>query len=323
MARVFITRRIHEAAERTLRDAGHEVVVNEGGGMTPDELAARVREFDAIICMLSEKITRAILEQSRARIFANYAVGFDNLDVAAATELGIALSNTPDVLTDATAELAWTLLFAAARHAGAGERLVRRGDFRGWQPMMLLGYEVKGRTLGIVGAGRIGTAMALRSTGFSMRVLYTKRSGQNRELDAIGGKRVELDELLRESDFVSIHAPLTAETCHMISDAQFAVMRPNAVLVNTGRGPVVDEAALVRALKDRRIAAAGLDVYEREPEIEAGLFELENAVLLPHLGSATFAARGAMAELAANNIVDFFSGRVPRTCINPGYVKTS
>lgn len=319
--RVFITRRIHSRAEEVLRTAECEVrVAPEDRPLTDTELRAGAADTDAVLCLLNDKITRDLMQSlPRVRVFANYAVGFDNMDIAAATELGVALSNTPDVLTDATAEIAWALLFAAARRVCEGDRLSRRGDFHGWAPLMLLGHQVAGRTLGIIGAGRIGAAMARGSAGFGMRVLYTKRSGVNHAIEKLGGRRVELDELLRESDFISVHAPLAPGTLHMISDPQFALMKPTAVLVNTGRGPVIDEKALVRALASNRIAAAGLDVYEHEPKIEPELLTMENVVLAPHIGSATHDARRDMAELAANNIVDCLSGRVPRTCINPDY----
>ncbi len=321
--RVAITRRIHERAREVLEQAGCEVWTNpEPRALSREELGRVVRNYDAMICLLSDRIDASLLQEAtRLRIVANYAVGFDNLDVEAATRRGIALTNTPDVLTNATAELAWALLFAAARHVAAGDRFVREGRFHGWDPLLLLGHEVAGKTLGIIGAGRIGTAMAKRAVGFEMRILYTKRSGPSPQMDAIGATFVGLEELLRESDFVSIHTPLTPETRHLIDREKLQLMKPTAILINTGRGPVVDEAALAEALAEGRLAAAGLDVYENEPTVEPRLLKLPNVVLLPHIGSATYEARAAMAELAALNILDFFDGRVPRTCINPEYVK--
>jgi glyoxylate reductase len=319
---VFITRALPDQAEHVLRAAGHEVRVNaEARSLTAEELQDAAASSDAVICLLSDKITANLMDAApRCRMYANYAVGYDNMDVVAATARGIALSNTPDVLSVATAEMAWALLFAAARRIPEGERMMRAGRFHGWEPLMLIGYELSGRTLGIIGAGRIGSAMGRMSQGFGMRILYTKRSGTNEELDAIGGRHVDLEELLRESDFISVHAPLTSSNRHMIGDAQFAIMKRTAVLVNTGRGPVIDEAALAKALASKQIAAAGLDVYEREPEIAPELRCLENVVLAPHLGSATTEARGNMAELVAQNIADHLSGKAPRTCINPEYV---
>jgi glyoxylate reductase len=321
--RVAITRRIHERAREVLEAHGVEVWTNpEPRALTRDELVRIVKNFDGMICLLSDRIDRALLEQaSRLRIVANYAVGFDNLDVEAATEHGIALTNTPDVLTNATAELAWALLFAAARHVAAADRFVREKRFRGWDPLLFLGHEIAGKTLGIVGAGRIGTAMAKRAVGFEMRILYTRRSGPSPQMDALGAEFVSLEQLLKESDFISVHTPLTPETRYLIDREKLKLVKPTAILINTGRGPVIEEAALAEALAEGRLAAAGLDVYEHEPEIEPRLFSLPNVVLLPHIGSATYEARSAMAELAAFNIIDLFEGRVPRTCINPEFVK--
>lgn len=319
--RVAITRRIHERGRELLEKAGVEVWVNpEPRALTREELVRVGQQFDGMITLLNDRIDGDFLDKaSRVRIVANYAVGFDNFDVEAATRRGIALTNTPDVLTTATAELAWALIFAASRHVTAGDRFVREGRFRGWDPLLLLGHEIAGKTLGIVGAGRIGTAVAKRAAAFEMRILYTRRSGPNPAIDALGGQFVSLDELLSQSDIVSIHTPLTPETRHLLDRRRLGLLKTTAIVVNTGRGPVVDEAALAEALAEGRIAAAGLDVYENEPEVEPRLLGLPNVVLLPHLGSATHEARAAMAELAAQNILDFFEGRVPRTCLNPEY----
>jgi glyoxylate reductase len=320
--RVYITRRISDAAEQVLRAAGCIVDVSQlDRPLSAEELRREAAQSDGVLCLLNDKIHGELFTAApRCKVYANFAVGFDNMDVPVATAAGVALCNTPDVLSVATAEMAWALLLAAARHIGEGERMTRAGEFHGWAPQMLLGYEVTGKTLGVIGGGRIGTAMARMAQGFAMRLLYTKRSGESAEMKALGAHRVELDELLQQSDFISVHAPLTSETRHMIAAAQFAMMKPTAILVNTGRGPVIDEAALASALEHKQIAAAALDVYEREPQIESRLLTLDNVVLAPHLGSATHEARAAMAELAANNILDYFAGRVPRTCINPGAI---
>jgi len=320
-ARVAITRKIHSAAEELLRSVQCEVWVNpEARPLQQDELRAIAQEYDGMICLLSDRIGEDVLSAARRlRVVANYAVGFDNIDVPAATRRGIAVTNTPDVLTNATAELAWALLLSVARRVVEGDRLVRAGEFHGWEPLMLLGYEVAGKTLGIIGAGRIGTAMARRARGFDMRILYTRPSGPRPEMDELGAQHVDLEWLLRESDFISIHTPLTPSTRHLIGRPQFALMKPTAILINTGRGPVVDEAALAEALATRRIAGAGLDVYEFEPRVEPALLELDNVVLLPHIGSATFEARAAMAKLAAENVLDTLRGKIPRTCLNPEY----
>lgn len=320
-AKVAITRKIHSAAEDLLRSAQCEVWVNpEARPLQREELCAIAHDYDAMICLLSDRIDEEILSAAkRLRIVANYAVGFDNIDIPAATRRGIAVSNTPDVLTNATAELAWALLLSVARRVVEGDRLVRAGEFHGWDPLMLLGYEVAGKTLGIIGAGRIGTAMARRARGFDMRILYTRPSGPRREMEELGAQHVELETLLRESDFISIHTPLTPSTRHLIGRPQFELMKPTAILINTGRGPVVDEAALAEALANRRIAGAGLDVYEYEPKVEHALLALDNVVLLPHIGSATFEARASMARLAAENVLDALRGDMPRTCLNPDY----
>lgn len=323
MTSVYITRALPLVAEELLRQAGCTVAVNpHDRPLTRAELLEAAAESDGVLCLLNDKIDAELFAAApRCRVYANFAVGYDNMDVPCATAAGVALSNTPDVLSIATAEMAWALVLSAARRVGEGERMVRAGGFHGWAPLMLIGQQLTGKTLGIVGAGRIGTAMARMASGFQMRVLYTKRSGENPEMQQLGGRRVELPELLSESDFISVHVPLTSETRHLISTEQFRTMKPTAVLVNTGRGPVIDEAALATALEEKWIAAAGLDVYEREPEIESRLFALDNVVLVPHLGSATTEARDGMAELAANNLLDYFAGRVPRTCINPDYRK--
>lgn len=319
--RVYITRQVPQRAEQVLREGGCEVEVSpHDRPLTQEEMQQAAAGADGMLCLLNNKISGELMDAApRCKVYANYAVGYDNMDVQAATERGIALSNTPDVLTGATAELAWALLFAAARRLGEGERMVRAGKWTGWAPMQLLGFEVLGKTLGIIGAGRIGSAMAHRARGFDMRILYIKGSGRSAEMDALGAHRVTLEELLQESDFVSVHAPLNAGTRHLLGAEQLKMMKPTAILVNTGRGPVIDEAALATALAEGQIAAAGLDVYEREPVIEPRLFDLENVVLAPHLGSATYEARDKMAELAARNLLDFFAGHVPRTCINPEF----
>ena len=258
-----------------------------------------LRGVDALLCLLTDRIDARVLEWAeRLRIVANMAAGTDNVDLQAAERLGVAVSNTPDVLSEATADLAFALLLAVARRIVEGDRLVRSGHFRGWSPDLLLGLDVSGRTLGIVGAGRIGRAMARRAAGFGMQVLARGRSSGP-----------PLDELLERSDFVSLHVPLDAGTRHLIGERELRRMPRHAVLINTARGPVVDEGALVRALREGWIAGAGLDVYEREPELAAGLAELDSVVLAPHAGSATHGTRARMAEIAADNIIACLAGR--------------
>lgn len=281
------------------------------------ELLAAVAGADAIFCLLTEPIDDEVLEAAGdCRLIANMAVGYNNIDVKAATRRGIGVTNTPGVLTEATADLTWALILGVARRVALGDVETRSGRFKGWGPLYFLGGDVTGRTLGLVGPGRIAEAVAERAVGFRMSLLYHGRRA-NPKLDALGARSVALDELLAQSDFVSLHTPLSPETRHMINDQALALMKPSAYLINTARGPVVDEAALVRALQTGRIAGAGLDVYEDEPRLAPGLTECPNAVLLPHLGSATFATRAAMARMAAENIVALARGARPPNLVNP------
>ena len=288
-ARVRVRTGVPEAALRVLTAAG----------LRAEPGALEVEDCDALLCLLTDRIDAPLLDRARRlRIVANLAVGTDNIDLAAAAARGIAVSNTPDVLTDATADLAFALLLAAARRLAWADRYVRGGGFTGWRPDVGIGLDVTCRTLGIFGAGRIGRAVAERARGFRMEVLFCSRSGG-----------VAKDELLARSDFLSLHAPLTPETRHWIGEPELRRMKPTAVLVNTARGALVDEAALVRALREGWIAAAGLDVFEREPALAKGLVDLPNAVLAPHVGSATVATRDRMAEVAAENIIAALAGK--------------
>jgi len=316
---VYVTRRVPKPGIDLLRERCEVVNVNpEDRALTREELLEAVRERDGVLCLLTDRIDGEVMDAARGcKVFANYAVGYDNIDVPAATERGILITNTPGVLTDATADLAWALLFAAARRVAEGDRFVRAGKFTGWGPMMLLGGDVTGRTLGIIGAGRIGQAMARRSVGFGMTVLYTNPSPRPELERETGARKVTLDELLRESDFVSIHCPLNHETHHLIGPRELELMKPTAYLINTARGPIVDERALVGALREKQIAGAGLDVYEDEPEPAAGLVELDNVVLLPHLGSASIQARTDMATMAARNLLAVLEGKRPPNPVNP------
>jgi glyoxylate reductase len=298
MQRVRVSPGVPSVAVERLAAAGLKAEV---GGL---ELGG----VDALLCLLTDRIDARVLEAAdRLRIVANMAAGTDNVDLAAAGRLGVAVTNTPDVLSEATADMAFALLLAVARRLVEGDRWVRAGRFQGWSPDLLLGLDVHGRTLGIVGSGRIGRAMARRAEGFGMRVLARgRREGP------------PLEELLERADFVSLHVPLTAETRHLIGARELRRMQPHAVLVNTARGPVVDEAALVRALREGWIAGAGLDVYEREPALEPGLAELEYVVLAPHVGSATHGTRARMAEIAADNVIACLAGRALPSPVIPG-----
>ncbi len=320
MKRVFVTRSVPDATLKSLRDAGLEVDVYESETPIPrGELLERVRGYDALLTLLSERVDEELLEAAGPplRIIANFAVGHNNIDVAACTACGVAVSNTPDVLTDTTADHALMLLLGVARRVIEGDALVRSGAWQGWAPNQLLGLDVSGKTLGIVGMGRIGRAVAERAEGFKMRLLYHNRSRDEGAETELGVSYRDLHDLLGESDFVSIHAPLTDETHHLIGEAELGLMKRTAVLVNTSRGPLVDERALGRALREGQIWGAGLDVFEDEPELTPGLSELPNVVLAPHTGSATTGTREAMGRLCAEAVVAVLEGeRVPHL-LNP------
>jgi glyoxylate reductase len=274
------------------------------GAAARRDLLTRVRGKLALVSMVTDVVDRTVIEAGDAlRIVANVAVGYNNVDVAAARERGIIVTNTPDVLTDATADLTLALILAVTRRLGEGERWLRRGDWPGWAFDQLLGMQLKGKQLGIVGFGRIGRAVAARATAFGMTIAHTSRSDAG----------IPLDRLLATSDVVSLHVPLTPETRHLIGQPELARMKRTAYLINTTRGPVVDEAALAWALKNRLIAGAGLDVYEREPDVHPDLLPLENVVLAPHLGSATTETRTAMADLAVRNVIAVLGGDLALT----------
>ena len=316
--KVLLTRRMPSAAAEVLKAAGLAVdIIDTSAPPTRAELIARAQGCAGIIQMLSDKIDAEFLDAvgPQLKIVANYAVGFDNIDLEACKSRNIRASNTPGVLTEATADLTWTLILAAARHACAGDRTMRSGKWLGWAPIQLLGLELSGATLGILGAGRIGTAVARRSVGFNMKILYSDTVANQRIERELGATRVEFEQLIAESDVLSLHIPLTPDARHLIGKPQFQAMKPTAVLINTARGPIIDEAALVEALRTGEIAAAGLDVYEYEPRMAHGLAELPNAVLLPHLGSATTTTRGKMAAMAAENVVAALTGREPANAI--------
>jgi len=284
--------------------------------MPPDEMRARVAGAAALVSMVTDAIDRSVIDAgAQLKIIANVAVGYNNIDVAHAQSRGIIVTNTPDVLTDATADLTWALILAVTRRVSEGERLVRRGAWKGWALDFMLGPELRGKQLGIVGFGRIGRAVASRAAAFGMRVVYAGR--RQAQGAAPGDVSVSLDELLTTSDIVSLHVPLTEQTRHLIDGRALARMKRSAYLVNTARGPVVDEAALAWALSQHLIAGAALDVYEHEPVIHPDLLTLENVLLAPHLGSGTTETRTAMANLAVDNVLAVLAGRPPVTPINP------
>jgi glyoxylate reductase len=317
---VLVTRRLpQEALDRI--DARCAVTLYDGDGAMPrGQLLAQVAGKAGAITLLTDRVDDEFLDAAgpHLAIVANYAVGFDNIDVDACTRHGVLSSNTPEVLTETTADIAFTLLMAAARRVAEGDRLLRSRTPWIWGPLMMLGQDVHHKTLGVVGFGRIGQALARRARGFGMSVLYhdTYRPAAEVERDLAAQYR-DLEDLLRESDFVSLHTNLTPQTRHLINAERLSVMKPTAVLVNTSRGPVVDEAALARALREGQIFAAGLDVFEHEPHVHPDLLACENAVLIPHLGSATVETRLAMANLAADNLFAGLEGKRPPSLLNP------
>ena len=317
--RVFITQPIPEPGPSLVRAVAGEVIANLEERVLPvDELRARVEGCEGVLCLLTDRVDASVLEAAAAggcRVVANMAVGYNNVDVAAATRLGIVVTNTPGVLTEATADLAWALILGVARRVAEGDVEMRAGRFPGWGPLYMLGGDVTGRTLGLIGPGRIASAVAERAVGFKMPLLYVGRR-ESPSLEALGARRVELEALLQESDFVSLHVPLADETRHLIDAKALGLMKPTAYLINTARGPVVDEPALVEALRAGRIAGAGLDVYEDEPKMARGLADCHNALLLPHLGSATHATRAAMSRIAGENLVAVLQGRRPANPVN-------
>lgn len=305
--------------------ADHKVEVNTADRpMDRQRFLAAVADKQGILTMLTDRVDDELFDQApNLTIVANCAVGYDNIDVAAATRRHIAVTNTPGVLTASTADVAFALMLAVARRMVEGDRRVRQGRFQHFVPFDFLGQDVSGKTLGIVGMGRIGQAVAKRAAGFGMRMLYSGRHQLSADKEAdIGASYTDLDTLLRESDFVSLHVPLTPQTRHLVGAGQLRLMKPTAILINTARGPVVDEAALLTALREGWIGGAGLDVYEHEPSLTPGLTECSNAVLLPHVGSATIDTRTRMAELATRNLLAGLGGDLPPNCLNPELFST-
>jgi glyoxylate reductase len=318
--KIVVTRRIPEPAVELLREAGDVWVSPDDRPLETQELHDAIKGADVVVTLLHDKVDDAFFDAAGDQLKAvcNVAVGFDNVDVPAATKRGVLVTNTPAVLTEATADLAMTLILAVTRRAGEGERLIRAREPWSWHMFMLLGMGLQDKTLGVVGMGAIGQSLARRAKAFGMDIVYSDARQAPAEIEQeLGARRVELDELLRTADVVSIHAPLMDETRHLINADTLALMKESAYLVNSARGPIIDEAALVEALKAGTIAGAGLDVYENEPETHPGLLELDNVVLLPHLGSATVETRTAMGVLAAENAVATLKGEAPKTPVNP------
>jgi lactate dehydrogenase-like 2-hydroxyacid dehydrogenase len=317
--KIYVTRPIPESGLNLLRQAQLNFEMNaDDRVLTRHELLEKARSLDGLLALLTDKIDGELLDAAgpQLKIVANHAVGFDNVDLTAATARGVLITNTPGVLTEATADHAWALLCAVARRIPESEKFLRAGKFQGWGPLLFLGGDITGQTLGIVGAGRIGHHMALRSRGFDMPVLYCDEVANPALEKQIGARRVPLEELLQKADFVSLHVPLLPNTKHLIHAGTLKKMKPTAYLINTSRGQVVDEAALAIALRQGIIAGAALDVFENEPAVNPGLLELDNVVLTPHIASATIATRSKMATMAANNLLAGLRGEKPPNLVN-------
>lgn len=315
--KIFVTRKIPEKGLELLKKH-HEIEVNPYDRvLTKKEIIKGLKGKDGLLCLLTDKIDKEIIEsEPKLKMIANYAVGYNNIDIQTASKHKIPVSNTPGVLTDTTAEMAWALLFSATRRIVEADKFTRKGNFKGWAPLLMLGQDITGKTLGIIGAGRIGTAMAFKSQGFNMKILYHDQE-RNKSLESqLDAKKVSIEKLLKQSDFVSIHVPLIKETHHLIGKRELELMKNAAILINTSRGPVIDEKTLVKALKEKWIFAAGLDVYENEPEIESELKYLDNVVIQPHSASATIQTRTKMSIMAAENMISGLKEKIPPNCVN-------
>ncbi|OGU49227.1 MAG: D-glycerate dehydrogenase [Ignavibacteria bacterium GWC2_36_12] len=316
--KVFVTREISEKAIHLLKKEKFRVSVYKKDKPIPkSELIKNGRDADAIIALLTEKFDKELIDKiPKCRIIANVAVGYNNIDIEYATKKKIVVTNTPDVLTESTSDLALALILACSRRLMEGERMVRTGKFKGWKPKLLLGIELKNKVVGIIGAGRIGTETAVRAKAFKTKIVYFSRN-RNYELEKkTGGVKVPLETLLKKSDIISIHLPLNKGTYHLIDRKRLSLLKRSAVLVNTSRGEVIDEKELVKILKQKKIFSAGFDVYENEPTINPGLLKLDNVILLPHIGSATEEARSAMAILAAKNVSNVLKDKKALTPVN-------
>jgi len=315
--KVFVTRKIPKPGLDLLQKKFTITVNSTDRVLTKKEIINGIKDCDGLLCLLTDPIDRDVIyAEPKLKMIASYAVGYDNIDISAATKRGIPVSNTPGVLTDTTAELAWALLFSVARRIVEGDTFTRKGKFQGWAPLLMLGQDITNKTLGIIGAGRIGTAFALKSKGFDMKVIYTDEKKNERLEHKLWAKKVPLSNLLKESDFISIHVPLMKSTHHLIGEKELKMMKKTAILLNTARGPIIDETALIKALKEHWIFGAGLDVYEHEPKISAELKKLDNVILQPHTGSGTVETRTKMALMAAENLIEGLKGNIPPNCIN-------
>ena len=318
--RIFVTRRIPQEGLEIFKRCC-QVEVSDYDGVIPRSLLLeKVKDTDGLLVLLTDMIDKKVIVAAgkKLRVISNYAVGYNNIDVVEATKRGIMVTNTPGVLTETTADLAWALLMGIGRRIVEGDKLVRAGKFRGWEPMLLLGTDIHESTLGLIGFGRIGQAMARRAKGFNLKVIYYDREPVPPIIEKeLGASYVSFDELLRKSDFISVHVPLTEETFHLIGQEEFSMMKKESYLINTARGPIIDEKALVKALKGGVIRGAALDVFENEPAIEQELMNMDNVVIVPHIGSASYRTRTKMAIMAAKNLISALRGERPEFLVNP------
>lgn len=310
--KIFITRKLPGMAVEKLKKEFNVEINEKDRNLTKEELINKVSTCDGLISMLSDNIDKEVLEEGKnLKVIANYAVGFNNIDVKEANKRGIIVTNTPDVLTDTTADLAFALMIGASRRVVESHEYLVEGKFKEWKPDLFLGHDITGATLGILGAGRIGKALGRKTKGFNMKILYHNRKRDLNFENEMDAKYVSLDELFRESDYLSLHAPLTEETYHIVSYEELNKMKRSAVIINTARGPLIDEKALTSALMENKIFAAGLDVYEFEPSVTQELTKLKNVILTSHIGSASFKTRSEMASMCVNNVYEVLKGNKP------------
>ena len=316
--KIFITRKIPKKGIELLLSKGYEVDINQyDKSLSTKEIIKELKNKDGLISLLTDNIDEEIINsEPKLKMIANYAVGFNNIDIETATKKRIPVSNTPDVLTDTTAEMAWALLFSVSRRIVEGDKFTREGKFRGWEPMLMLGQDISNKTLGIIGTGRIGSSFGLKSKGFKMNILYFDEKRNEILEKALNAKKVGKSELIKKSDFISIHLPLNKSTFHFIGPKELKNMKNNAILINTSRGAIIDEEALAKALKENWIFGAGLDVYENEPVLNSKLLVLNNIIIQPHSASATFKTRSNMAIIAAKNMIEGLNGKIPTNCVN-------
>lgn len=323
LPKVFVTREIPQGGLEIVRGNCEMEINPENRVLSKEEIIKGVKGKVGLLCLLTDTIDKDIMDAAPSlKVISNYAVGYNNIDVGEATRRKIMVCNTPGVLTETTADLAFALLMSCARKIAEGDKFVRDGKFVGWDPMLMLGQDVHHKTLGIIGLGRIGQAVAKRAMGFDMKVVYYDNQKAPDSIEKqFSAKFTPLEELLMEADFITIHTPYLKETHHLIGEREFNLMKKTAILINTARGPIVDEKALVSAIKENKIAGAALDVYENEPELEEGLIYLKNAVIIPHLGSASYETRNLMAKMAAENLIKGLKGEIPDNLVNKEVLK--